>query len=68
MIVFIIFALAVVVDVLQHSPNPGEDVIMTTLTSNYLMTGATMAEAFMMVFLYFFMIDKSLSAGAYISW
>jgi O-antigen ligase len=60
MIFYIIFALAIVVDVLQHSPRPGEDVVVASLTSNYLMTGATMAEAFMMIFLYFFMVDKSL--------
>ena len=59
MIVYIIYALVLAVDVLQKSPLPGQDEIMTSLTSNYLMTGAIMAEAFMMVFLYFFMIDKS---------
>ena len=58
MIVYIIYALVLVIDVLQQSPMPGQDVI-SSLSSNYLTTGAIMAEAFMMVFLYFFLIDKS---------
>jgi O-antigen ligase len=60
MIFYIIYALIIAVDILLHNPRPGEEVVTASLTSNYLMTGATMAEAFMMVFLYFFMVDKSL--------
>ncbi|MGC2425213.1 MAG: O-antigen ligase family protein [Nitrospirota bacterium] len=59
MIVFIMFALVIVVDVFQQGPQTGDDVVKLSLTSNYLMTGAIMVQAFMMVFLYFFMIDKS---------
>lgn len=60
MIVNVIYAIFVVVDILRHGSQTGQDAVKDSLTSNYLMTGAIMAEAFIVIFLYFFMIDKSI--------
>ncbi len=56
MLTYIIIAIAIIIDFIQR----GDAVANVSITSNYLTMGASMAYAFIMVFLYFFMTDKSL--------
>ncbi len=68
MIIFIIFALVIVVDVFQGGPQTGDEVVKLSLTSNYLMTGAIMVQAFMMVLPYFHDRQVIVRRGSDISW
>ena len=58
MFTYIVLAMAIVVDFLQKNHKPGA-VVKVSITSNYLTMGSSMAYAFIMILLYFFMTDKS---------
>ncbi len=59
MLTYIILAMAIVVDFFQKNHKPGS-LVKVSITSNYLTMGSSMAYAFIMILLYFFMTDKSL--------
>ena len=59
MLTYIILAMAIMVDFFQKSHKPGSPV-KVSITSNYLTMGSSMAYAFIMILLYFFMTDRSL--------
>ena len=58
MVAYTAISMLTAFDVLQKGPKLGDDVI-SVVGSDYLAIGGMMAAAFMMIFLYFFLSDKS---------